>query len=53
MKKQYYIVKACRKDDRKRWRRYPVSGSDIADAAKVAMGEMDNLWEIVKIKVLR
>jgi hypothetical protein len=49
----YYIVTACHKDDRTIWRRYPVAGEDIADAASIALNALDETWEIVKIKVLR
>ena len=50
--KKYYIVTAVRKDDRKTKRKYPVSGPNISEAAKTAEAEIDNLWEIVKIKFL-
>lgn len=51
--KTYYIITAARKDDGKIWRRYPVEADDIAAAAKAAMAELDCLWEIIRIAVLR
>ena len=51
--KNYYIVTAARKDDGKAWRRYPVSGANIAEAAQIAQAGLDGLWEIIRITVLR
>ena len=49
----FYIITAARKNDGKIWRRYPVEAPDIAAAARMAMDEIDNLWEIIRITVLR
>jgi hypothetical protein len=51
--KTFYIITAARKDDATIWRRYPVEAPDIAAAAKAALDELDGLWEIIRIAVLR
>jgi hypothetical protein len=50
--KKYYIVTAVRRDERKTKRKYPITGQNISEATRTAETEIDNLWEIVKIKFL-
>jgi len=53
MKEQSYVVKIQRKDDRKKQRKEHFPARNLSDAALMAEGSIDSLWEVVAIKVLR
>ena len=53
MKGQSYIVTLQRKDDRSKRKREHVSARCLSEAALVAEGAADNLWEVVAVELLR
>jgi hypothetical protein len=53
MKEQSYIVTIRHKGYRKKKRREHFFARSLSDAALMAEGSIDGLWEVTKIKVLK